>query len=331
MTTTLPVSAGGSFPRTFAELPAVLQAGIRELHERRPWVNLAAALAFVAAWAAAGAVMLLSGAPAVRIAGWFLIGSIIQGFGILMHEAVHGTMSRSRRLNRWMGFLCGLPAILSVTAYRAVHLPHHRYERTGRDPDELENVTSDPRKLSLLFLVVLAAGQIYLAPKYGPTSALRERGEVRRDILVEYAIIIAVYAALFALLPLRVMLDLWVVPALIAGMLTNVRTLAEHALTVRIDRLSATRTVTSNRIVSLLMCNLNYHTAHHLYPAVPWYNLPRLHRLLEAEFAAAGVQIYRSYTRFLIELAGFMARAFGPGGRELRLLLPAGRQQCESS
>jgi fatty acid desaturase len=319
------MNPGSGFPRSFGELPAEVRARLRALHQRRPYVNLVTALAFVAAWGAAGSVMLLSGTLAARLAGWLLIGAIIQGFGILMHEAVHGTMARHRSRNRWFGFLCGLPAILSVSAYRAVHLQHHRHERTGRDPDELENVTRDPRRLSLLFLVVLAAGQFYLSPKYGPTSALRQRAGVRRDILAEYAIIAAVYAALFALLPLRVMLDLWVVPALVAGIFTNVRTLAEHALTVRIDRLSATRTVLSNRIVSLLMCNLNFHTAHHLYPAVPWYNLPRVHRLLQNEFRAAGVQIYDSYTRFLIELAGFMARAFGPGGRELRLVLPAGR------
>jgi fatty acid desaturase len=119
----------------------------------------------------------------------------------------------------------------------------------------------------------------------------------------------------------------------VASLLTNVRTLAEHALTLRIDRLTATRTVLSNRAVSALMLNLNYHTAHHLYPAVPWYNLPRLHRLLEADFAAAGVQIYRSYTRFLAELAAFIVRALGPDGRALPLLLPVARrrQPCASS
>lgn len=315
----------GRFPRTFAELPIELKVRIRALHERRLYANLITALAFLVLWAAAGALSLWSGALPVRAACWFLVGAVIQGYGILMHEAVHGTMARDRRRNRWFGFLCGLPALLSVSSYRAVHLPHHRYERTERDPDELENVTRDPRKLALLYLVVLAAGQFYLSPKYGPVSALREKGAVRRDILVEYAIIAAAFGAAFALVPWWVMLDVWVLPAAVAGTLTNVRTLAEHALTIRIDRLTATRTVLSNRLVSALMCNLNYHTAHHLYPAVPWYNLPRLHQLLGADFAAAGVQVYRSYTRFLIELAGFLARALGPRGRELPLLLPAGR------
>jgi fatty acid desaturase len=46
------------------------------------------------------------------------------------------------------------------------------------------------------------------------------------------------------------------------------------------------------------MCNLNYHLEHHLFPAVPWYNLPHVHRLLQEDYRAAGSFIYRSYLRF---------------------------------
>lgn len=313
------------FPRTFAELPEPLKADIRALHQRRLAPNVLAAAAFAGLWAAAAVLVLSTSALLPRLAGWYVIGCVIQAFGILMHEGVHGILGAGRRRNRWFGFLCGLPPMLSVTAYRAVHLPHHKHERTGRDPDELENITTDPRGLSLLFVVVLLAGVLFVSPKYGPMAALREKGQVGRDIAVEYALILAVIAAAFIIFSPVAVLLVWMIPAACASLLTNVRTLAEHALTLRIDRLTATRTVVSNRAVAALMCNLNYHTAHHLYPAVPWYNLPRLHRLLESDFRAAGVQIYRSYTRFLAELAVFIVRAFGRDGRALPLLLPVAR------
>ena len=121
--------------------------------------------------------------------------------------------------------------------------------------------------------------------------------------------------------PGTVFLHAWAYPALIARQLTNVRTLAEHALTGHNDRFSATRTVTSNWFVSFFMCNLNYHTAHHLFPAVPWYNLRRLHCLLAPDFERAGAPVYRSYTRFLLDLARFVVRAWGPGGRAVPLSL----------
>ncbi len=72
----------------------------------------------------------------------------------------------------------------------------------------------------------------------------------------------------------------------------------------------------------LVMCNLNYHIEHHLFPAVPWYHLPRLHALLRHELRRTGAQVYPSYTRFLWDLGRFVARAYAPGGESLPLRLP---------
>jgi fatty acid desaturase len=37
--------------------------------------------------------------------------------------------------------------------------------------------------------------------------------------------------------------------------------------------------------------HVNYHLEHHLYPAVPHYNLPRLHRLLQEKGALEGAEV----------------------------------------
>jgi fatty acid desaturase len=37
--------------------------------------------------------------------------------------------------------------------------------------------------------------------------------------------------------------------------------------------------------------HVNYHLEHHLYPAVPHYHLPRLHRLLFDKGALAGAEV----------------------------------------
>jgi fatty acid desaturase len=239
-----------------------------------------------------------------------------------MHEAVHGILFRNRQLNRWVGFLCGLPAFLSVTAYRVGHLPHHRHERTERDPDELENFSKDPRILAVLFCLTFLAGELFGFYRVGPANAWHGRRENRQKILLEYGLIAAAFAAAFATVPIHIMLHVWVFPALVARQLTNVRTLAEHTLTDPGERITATRTVLSNWFVSFFMCNLNYHIEHHLYPAVPWYNLRKLHALLNHDLRRRGAQIYASYTRFLYDLAAFIIAALGPAGRTLPLRLP---------
>ena len=76
-----------------------------------------------------------------------------------------------------------------------------------------------------------------------------------------------------------------------------------------------TRTVTSNAFVSFFMCNLNYHLEHHLFPAMPWYHLPRLHRLLQDDYRKAGSVVYRSYVRFIWDAVNT-----GPYGLALQTL-----------
>ena len=95
----------------------------------------------------------------------------------------------------------------------------------------------------------------------------------------------------------------WLVALPIPIVFGNVRSWAEHALTRPGHPLTQTRTVTSNRVVSFLMCNLNYHLEHHLFPGVPWYNLPKLHAILAGDYRQAGAFVHRSYLRFLWEAA----------------------------
>lgn len=306
----------------FRELPRQKQVALRELYRLNPWWNLKIALLF-AIWAACAYVAIHVAALPLRVACYFLIAASMQGLGILMHEAVHGIMFRNSHLNRWIGFLCGLPVMLSVSAYRVGHLPHHRHERDDRDPDELENFSKNPRVLSLLFCLTFLFGELLGFHRVGPSNALQVRGETRRDVLMEYAIIVAAFIAVFALVPISLMLHIWVFPALIGGRLTNVRTLAEHVLTDRECMAGPTRTVVSSRFVSFFMCNLNYHIEHHLFPAVPWYNLPKLRALLGDELGRAGAQVYCSYTRFLLDLGRFMLKAWTSGGEQIPLRLPA--------
>ncbi len=45
-----------------------------------------------------------------------------------------------------------------------------------------------------------------------------------------------------------------------------------------------TRTFTCSRIVGFYYWNMQYHTEHHMYPAVPFFNLPKLHHLIRADY-----------------------------------------------
>ena len=284
-------------------------------------------LSFFGIWAAAGFAAVNIDLIVVRLACYVLMGASIHGLGILMHEGVHRTMFRNPSLNHWVAFLCGVPALLSVSSYRVGHLPHHRHERNAGDPDELENVSTNPRILSLLFMLTLLAGEIFGVYRVGPLNVFKCKPAERRAIVLEYSIIVFIATIVVVFVPGWILLHAWLFPVLVGRQLTNVRTLSEHVLTDRDNPVSPTRTVVSNKFVSYFMCNLNYHTEHHLFPSVPYYNLRSVHTLLKEEFLAHGVQVYRSYTEFLTDLAAFMVHAWLPWGNEERLVLLQRRER----
>jgi fatty acid desaturase len=62
--------------------------------------------------------------------------------------------------------------------------------------------------------------------------------------------------------------------------------------------LNTTRHVDATWLERLVLApiNVNYHLAHHLYPSVPFYNLPKLHkRLMAYEVFREHAHITNSY------------------------------------
>ena len=80
----------------------------------------------------------------------------------------------------------------------------------------------------------------------------------------------------------------WFIPVILGFLPINFVRNAEHADCLiskegcrGINCLLNTRSCRSNFIIRQLMWNMNFHAEHHLYPMVPFYNLPKLSELLE--------------------------------------------------
>src|SRR5205085_10836524 len=123
---------------------------------------------------------------------------------------------------------------------------------------------------------------------------------------------------LFALfqLPAPVFLHAWQIPMLFINTFVNIRGMSQHTLLEEHhgDPVRGTRTILTNSVTEFFMCNENYHLEHHLYPGVPWYNLPRLHNAMRDDLVARGAPYIRSYFEFV---AQFVAASFrrSPLGR----------------
>ncbi|MEM7298419.1 MAG: fatty acid desaturase, partial [Bacteroidota bacterium] len=241
----------------------------------------------------------------IRLAGYIFIGLIIHGLAALMHEGVHGNIFRKASLDRWFSFAVGLPALVSATAFRANHMHHHQHNRTEHDPDEMTTVANTPGKLRLILNLWLFFGAFYFILVHIPLNGWRlaSRKE-RRKILLEYGIIVTVFSTIFSLSSLNGsyagILHYWAFPWVFTAIFTNIRGWTEHVFTVPGNPLTETRTIRSNRLISFLSANVNYHLEHHLFPAIPWYNLPKVHNLLQAEYKEAGAFVHSSYMRYVL-------------------------------
>ena len=291
----------------YRSLPSEKRNEIRQLHRIKPIYNLTA-LGHLLLWGAACLIMHFVPVWPVYLAGYVFIGFILHGLANLMHEGVHNNLFRKPKLDRWCGFFLAAPVLVSASAYRVIHVRHHRYNRTEGDPDEITNTTHRKGLLQVIFYAWLFVGMFVYVVMRLPWKAINLASpSERKQVLGEYAILLVACATLvFCALRFGFfegVLHYWIFPGIFTALFANLRGWAEHMLTEPGHPLTQSRTVTSNKLLSFLNVNLNYHLEHHLFPAIPWYNLPRAHRLLQDEYQQAGAFIQASYLQFLFDAA----------------------------
>jgi fatty acid desaturase len=257
-------------------------------------------LLFPALWAIGSYGILYASTPTIRIAACLAIVCAFIGFSVVVHETSHQRMFRNAIVNDLVGVLCGLAVILPVYAFRAYHSAHH--VRRNSVPHTTGNGFDLSRVSSLAVFALGNLAKSFAFVTVLPVVAIANAGwGMRLRIFSEYGFIAAFAAFVLQAVPFELVWQMWLLPLLIAALLTQLRAVAEHGLTTKGNVFTATRTVVSNRHVSYLMCNINFHLEHHLFPGVPWYNLPKAHQLLRDEYRRAGASVYRSYTCFFVD------------------------------
>jgi fatty acid desaturase len=246
-----------------------------------------------------------------------LLGAQQHALFILLHEAAHYRLFANRRLNDGVGRLIGSLTGLSMCTYRIVHRLHHNHLFGPQDPDVALN-GGYPRgkaylcKKLLTDLSGLTALKTYRyffgAPAKNDRrdTALRPlddtapslRAAARRDsrtIIVVQLVLPLLMAALGGWGWLRWYLLLWIVPLVtVIQALLRLRAICEHGASPdETSPLTAARTNRVGPLARLLLFphHVNYHIEHHLYPAVPHYHLPALHRALQEQGLLAGAEI----------------------------------------
>lgn len=207
-----------------------------------------------------------------------------------MHESVHRTAFKSRRLNDAVAWFAGLLSFYNSTFYRPYHGWHHRFTQiAGKDPEledkkptgfgsylvELSGVPWWIGKFRTHFKLAFGDARSY--PFLNDTT----RPAVVRSVRLQLAVYAAAIGA-SAALGEAYFVTYWLLPVALAQPLLRAILLAEHTgCSEDDDPLSNTRTTYTLWPVRFLMWEMPYHAEHHRYPALPFFALARAHHRME--------------------------------------------------
>ena len=284
----------------FTTLPLELKSTIKILRKPIPYLNIFILTFFISVWFIMGWIILAYPVWPVELMCSIIIAFIIHALVIGMHECIHGTMFYNRpTLNYWVGFLLGACGLMSATAYKITHLLHHKYTRSPKDPDEFTNLTSNSKVHSIGFYCWIIIGMPLYLIHILITSLQNGSMKQRCQVVFEEGIIFTLIGLSLYLPYANNVLHCWLIPAGITALMANFRAWSEHTMTRQEHPLLQSRTVVSNSVLSFLLLNQNYNLEHHLFPAMPWYRLKKIHHLLENEYKKANVFVCKSYLRFI--------------------------------
>lgn len=231
--------------------------------------------------------------PAVWVVAGIVIASRQHALLILMHDACHYRILSNHTWNdRISNWFLAWPILVSTEGYRSNHLAHHSHLNTDQDPDWVRKDGKDdwrfPKtKWQLLLLLArdfFGGGLIdqLKAIKNLSGSKLKTAKSTasRWERLAFYGVIATALAVTG--IWWQVLL-LWFLPAFtLLPVILRVRSIAEHFGVEGEQELNMSRNFLGPLWERLLLAphNVGYHLDHHLYPSVPFYNLPSLHRSL---------------------------------------------------
>ena len=298
-----------------------------EMAELRARSDLKGVFCVVHAWAVIGASMALFAlwpSPLTFLIAVVLIGSRQLGLAILMHDAAHGVLVASHRLNDPLSqWLCAWPVFADTIPYRHYHLVHHRRTQQPDDPD---------LHLSAKFPITRASFRRKLIRDLtGQTGFKQRRAQIRAALGKPgdgFALRLATFkrklgGPLVANLGLLAILTafgkphyylmFWLLPLLTwQQVVTRIRNIAEHAMVPdNDDPMRNARTTYANWWERALFAPywVNYHVDHHLLFYVPCYNLPKLHAMLLEKGLGPKMEIKRNYAEVLSLAASKPERA----------------------
>ncbi len=229
-------------------------------------------------------------------AGQLLLAAAYVQWFVLLHEAGHATLFKSRRLNELAGYAAGFFAIIPFAIWKRIHQRHHKW--TGWQDMDPTTATLVPRPLSgperLLvrvcwrYWIPLFAVLYRLNNFWNPARLVRlfPKPAVRRRLIADLVVYLATYGAIAWVLGPVALLRLVGVALFLAFVIEDVLLISQHTHIPMsrshgqpvepystFEQQPFTRSLRMPAWMSHVALHFDEHELHHMYPFIPGYRL----------------------------------------------------------
>ncbi len=252
----------------------------------------------------------------VQVAAFLIIGTRQYALFIIGHDGLHRNLHPNRRINdRLATWLIFAPLGMCLRDGRSSHLRHHHQLGSERDPDRYLH-GAENKANTVQFVLFLSGLATFLKTvwKVTPFGQRRSGSDARPapTLLKEFMMSripvlvmqVLIFGAIAATQPWWTYLVFWVLPVFALVFVPDeIRAFCDHAHPIVPDALADDRrliTYAPPRLEQVLFSphHMNYHAEHHLWPFVPYYRLPEVHRRIRPRLGQA-IEVRRSYVGFL--------------------------------
>ena len=208
-----------------------------------------------------------------------------------LHECIHKTAFKNRRLNEIVGHFIAFIILRSFLNGRFRHMAHHTFtQHPEKDPDKvsfpksffeyIKHITSFAIWIRIIDnLVRHSLGKFNSSElEYIPQNQNKSLIIETRIMMIGY-IMILFYSLYFSSM---LFLLYWLIPRVLGEPFLRMVRMVEHTgMDETADMIHNTRTSFPSRILKFLYWNMPYHVEHPLYANVPFYKLPKFHKLVK--------------------------------------------------
>ena len=222
------------------------------------------------------------------VPAFIIHGVLINFLYAAQHELSHGTVFATKWLNVELGRLVGFLMIYPRDFDQIQHFAHHQHtsdwEKDGelaREPYTLTSyllwLTAVSYWWSRMTRIARLSRGIVIEPFVRPDQNARVIREARWHLALYLAL-----AALSLALQSWALVILWIAPMFAMKWVHQLQNTIEHlGLEHSGDILSNTRSTETNALMRWMCWQMQYHTAHHMFPSVPFWKLKDLNADLE--------------------------------------------------